>query len=99
MNIFLQVYANGNAIKICHIYFIVLGRSENRSQYRVKVPRAETIFLAIEESKGYQRRLLRSSRELVLNVMDLSGETAFIITKTLSCGYLPGFLHVSNILM
>ncbi|XP_014218109.1 phospholipid scramblase 1 [Copidosoma floridanum] len=71
----------------------LLGRTENQSQYRVKVPRAETIFLAVERSGKYQRRFLRSSRQLELNIMDPSGETAFIVRKPLSWGCVPTFLH------
>ncbi|XP_032456747.1 phospholipid scramblase 2 isoform X2 [Nasonia vitripennis] len=71
----------------------LLGKSKNGAQYRVRVPRAETIFLAIEDSKECQRTFLRSSRELTLNIMDPSGETSFVIRKSLSWGCMPGFLH------
>lgn len=86
-------YNNINYLYNC----AVLGKSKNGSQYRIRVPRAETIFLAIEDSKTYQRTFLRSSREMALNIMDPSGETAFIIKKSLSWGCLPGFLHVRTI--
>ncbi|XP_058796182.1 phospholipid scramblase 1-like [Phymastichus coffea] len=71
----------------------LLGRSKNGAQYRVRVPRAETVFLAVEESAECERQLLRSSRRLTLNIMDPSGETAYVINKGLSWGCLPGFLH------
>ncbi|KAJ8687205.1 hypothetical protein QAD02_022999 [Eretmocerus hayati] len=72
----------------------LLGVSRKGAQYRVKVPRAETIFLAIEDSQTCQRNFLKSSRQLTLNVMDPSGETAFVIKKSLSWGCVPAFLHV-----
>ncbi|XP_043480545.1 phospholipid scramblase 2 isoform X2 [Leptopilina heterotoma] len=72
----------------------LLGTHKKGNQYKVKVPKAETLFLAIESSNEHQRRLLKSSRSFTLNILDPSGETAFTIVKDLSWGCLPGWLHV-----
>lgn len=62
----------------------------------MKIPKAETLFLAIESSNENQRRFLKSSRPFTLNILDPSGETAFTITKDVGWGCLPGWLHVNN---
>ena len=79
----------------CYFLLTVLGTYREGNQYKVKVPGAETIFLAIESSTENQRRFLKSSRSLTLNILDPSGETAFTIDKDLGWGCLPGWLHVS----
>ncbi|XP_011636032.1 uncharacterized protein LOC105426486, partial [Pogonomyrmex barbatus] len=66
----------------------VLGRTERGTQYRVKVPRAETLFLAMESKPETQSRLHGWYKGFVLNVLDQCGETAFIIRKD------PSWLHV-----
>ncbi|XP_043594385.1 phospholipid scramblase 2-like isoform X2 [Bombus pyrosoma] len=59
----------------------LLGRLKKRFQYRVKVPKAETLFLAMEtesrnESSGWScTRLTRD--DFQLNIVDQCGETAF----------------------
>ena len=61
----------------------LLGRVERGLQYRVKVPNAETLFLAMEsrpasESVGFScSRFIRDDH--TLNVMDQWGEPAFIM--------------------
>ncbi|XP_033221335.1 phospholipid scramblase 1-like isoform X2 [Belonocnema kinseyi] len=75
----------------------LLGTYNKGNQYRVKVPRAETIFLAIESSTESQRRFLKSSRPFTLNILDPSGETAFTIGKNVGWGCLPGWLHVLSV--
>lgn len=69
-------------------YSIVLGRTDKGTQYRVKVPRAETLFLAIESKMETQSRLCGWYKGFVLNVLDQCGETAFIIRKD------PSWIHV-----
>ncbi|XP_076244359.1 phospholipid scramblase family member 5 isoform X2 [Calliopsis andreniformis] len=61
----------------------LLGRSGKSSQYRVKVPKAETLFLAVEEkpenrSNGFNFfSLIRS--DYTLNIFDQCGEPAFVM--------------------
>ncbi|XP_050581714.1 phospholipid scramblase 2-like isoform X2 [Bombus affinis] len=63
----------------------LLGRLKKKFQYRVKVPKAETLFLAMEtesknESSGWScSRLTRD--DFQLNIVDQCGETAFTIQK------------------
>ncbi|XP_051163628.1 phospholipid scramblase 1-like [Leptopilina boulardi] len=71
----------------------LLGTYKKGNQYKVKIPKAETLFLAIESSNENQRRFLKSSRPFTLNILDPSGETAFTITKDVGWGCLPGWLH------
>lgn len=66
----------------------LLGRTDKGTQYRVKVPRAETLFLAIESKMETQSRLCGWYKGFVLNVLDQCGETAFIIRKD------PSWIHV-----
>jgi len=69
-------------------YLAVLGRLDKGIQYRVKVPRAETLFLAMESRIETESRLCGWYKGFVLNVLDQCGETAFIIRKD------PSLLHV-----
>lgn len=77
----------------------VLGKSEKRFQYRVKVPKAETLFLAMEEKTESQSgewnccNLIRD--DLMLNVVDQSGQTAFVINMDSSLTCIFNKLHVS----
>ncbi|XP_018392875.1 PREDICTED: phospholipid scramblase 1-like [Cyphomyrmex costatus] len=66
----------------------LLGRLDKGIQYRVKVPRAETLFLAMESKMETESRLCGWYKGFVLNVLDQCGETAFIIRKD------PSLLHV-----
>lgn len=69
----------------------LLGRTERGTQYRVKVPRAETLFLAMESKmpQETQSRLYGWYKGFVLNVLDQCGETAFIIRKDPSWKHVP----------
>ncbi|XP_011302828.1 phospholipid scramblase 4-like [Fopius arisanus] len=69
----------------------LLGHSGKK--FRVKMRGAETLFLATENSSKYQRNVLGTSRSFVMDVRDPSGEPAFILTKGLTWGCVPGFLH------
>ena len=77
----------------------VLGVTVNESQYKVRKPCAETLFVAVEDSNQFQSTCIRSTRQLTLNVVDSSGESAFIVRKSASSGCFPGFLHVRNYIM
>lgn len=84
---------------ISFLLLSVLGKSEKRFQYRVKVPKAETLFLAMEEksenrlSEWNCSNLIRD--HFVLNVVDRSGETAFVMNMDTSLMYIFNKLHVS----
>lgn len=67
----------------------LLGRTERGNQYRVKVPRAETLFLAMESQSETESRLCGLYKGFVLNVLDQCGETAFIMRKDPSW-HVPG---------
>ncbi|XP_015606965.1 phospholipid scramblase 1 [Cephus cinctus] len=71
----------------------LLSKSNPGNQYRVRVPRAETIFLASEVSGEWQRDILGSSRGFTLNLLDPTGELAFTFKKNVSWGCLPCALH------
>ncbi|XP_011877806.1 PREDICTED: phospholipid scramblase 1-like [Vollenhovia emeryi] len=66
----------------------LLGRTEKGIQYRVKVPRAETLFLAMESKMETQSRMYGWYKGFVLNVLDQCGETAFVMRKD------PSWMHV-----
>ncbi|GAB1865774.1 Phospholipid scramblase [Camponotus japonicus] len=66
----------------------LLGRTDRVTQYRVKVPRAETLFLATESKSETQSRMCGWYKGFVLNVLDQCGETAFIMRKE------PSWMHV-----
>ncbi|XP_012524124.1 phospholipid scramblase 1 [Monomorium pharaonis] len=68
----------------------LLGRTDKGTQYRVKVPRAETLFLAMESKMETQSRLCGWYKGFVLNVLDQCGETAFVIRKDPSLLHVPG---------
>ncbi|KAK0098686.1 hypothetical protein PV326_005097 [Microctonus aethiopoides] len=62
----------------------VVSVSENNTnrQYRVRCPeRSETLFLATEISSEWQKKILGSMRSLNLILRDVSGATAFTLTK------------------
>ncbi|XP_012254561.2 phospholipid scramblase 2-like isoform X1 [Athalia rosae] len=71
----------------------LLDRRNPGNQYKVKVPRAETIFLATETSTACQRDILGSSKGFVLSLKDPTGQIAFKFSKDVSWGCLPGLLH------
>lgn len=71
----------------------LLGNTTSGKQYKVKVPRAETIFLATETSTICQQNILGSTRGFTLSLMDPTGQIAFTFIKEVSWGCLPGFLH------
>lgn len=77
--------------------YSVLGRSDKRNQYRVKVPRAETLFLAMESPSETESRMFGWYKGFVLNVLDQCGETAFIIRKEPSYMHLIGSLQAGLI--
>ncbi|XP_061938303.1 uncharacterized protein LOC107995806 [Apis cerana] len=66
----------------------LLGKSEKRFQYRVKVPKAETLFLAMEEKTESRSSEWNCSNlihdHFVLNVVDQSGESAFVMNMDTS---------------
>ncbi|XP_032678312.1 phospholipid scramblase 1-like isoform X2 [Odontomachus brunneus] len=68
----------------------LLGRTDRGNQYRVKVPRAETLFLAMEARHETTSRLCGWYKGFVLNVLDQCGETAFVIRKDPSWMHVPG---------
>ena len=65
--------------------------SGNHYKYRVKVPRAETLFLATELADP---RIVGSSRGFTVHLQDASGQTAFSLKKGRTWGCIPGLLHV-----
>ncbi|XP_014471728.1 PREDICTED: phospholipid scramblase 1-like isoform X2 [Dinoponera quadriceps] len=68
----------------------LLGRVDRGHQYRVKVPRAESLFLAMEKKDETKSRLFGWYKGFVLNVLDQCGETAFVIRKDPSWMHMPG---------
>ncbi|KAH0950644.1 hypothetical protein HN011_000409 [Eciton burchellii] len=68
----------------------LLGRTDRGIQYRVKVPRAETLFLAMESKWETQSRMFGWYNGFVLNVLDQCGETAFVMRKDPSWRHMPG---------
>ncbi|XP_029672713.1 phospholipid scramblase 1-like isoform X1 [Formica exsecta] len=68
----------------------LLGRMERGTQYRVKVPRAETLFLAMESKTETESRMCGWYKGFVLNVLDQCGETAFVMRKDPSWMHVPG---------
>ncbi|KAL6424521.1 hypothetical protein ACFW04_009931 [Cataglyphis niger] len=68
----------------------LLGRIERGTQYRVKVPRAETLFLAMESKTETESRMCGWYKGFVLNVLDQCGETAFVMRKDPSWMHIPG---------
>ncbi|XP_012254562.2 uncharacterized protein LOC105685223 isoform X2 [Athalia rosae] len=75
----------------------LLDRRNPGNQYKVKVPRAETIFLATETSTACQRDILGSSKGFVLSLKDPTGQIAFKFSKDVSWGCLPGLLHILSV--
>lgn len=65
------------------------------NQYRIKVPRAETLFLAMESKSETESRMFGWYKGFVLNVMDQCGEIAFVIKKEPSWLHLPGSRQAS----
>lgn len=85
-----------------NLYFVlVLGKSGKRFQYRIKVPKAETLFLAIgmklkDRSNGWNcSKLIHDDFEL--NLVDQCGETAFIMKMNSKWTYTLNKLHVSEV--
>ncbi|XP_015189156.1 PREDICTED: phospholipid scramblase 1-like [Polistes dominula] len=73
----------------------LLGLSGTKKQYRVKVPKAETIFLAME-SRADNKDINRIAN-LTLILLDQAGETAFVIKKNPVWKYMPGPVHKMTI--
>lgn len=75
----------------------LLGRSDKGFQYRVKVPKAETLFLAMESKGENKQSFLGCSRfirgDLSLNVIDQCGETAFAMRINSRWTYTLSKLH------
>ncbi|KZC14797.1 Phospholipid scramblase 2, partial [Dufourea novaeangliae] len=61
----------------------LLGRTERGFQYRVKVPKAESLFLAIETKHENRSTIFNWSKlirgDFSLNILDQCGEPAFIM--------------------
>ncbi|KAG7207766.1 hypothetical protein KM043_009376 [Ampulex compressa] len=74
----------------------LMGRFEKGVQYRIKVPRAETLFLAMESKSDVEPtafgRCKLTRGEFTLNFLDQSGENSFVMTIS-SNWYIPGALH------
>lgn len=87
--------------KFLSFVLIVLGRLKKKFQYRVKVPKAETLFLAMEtesknESSGWScSRLTRD--DFQLNIVDQCGETAFTMVMNSMWTFALNKSHVSKI--
>lgn len=76
----------------------LLGRSERGFQYRVKIPKAETIFLAVESrSESGRPSYLNCSRvyhpNISFTVLDQCGETAFVMKITAGWSLTLSRLH------
>ncbi|XP_023290205.1 phospholipid scramblase 2 isoform X2 [Orussus abietinus] len=71
----------------------LLGQSDSGNQYKIKVPRAETLFLVTETSTKCQRDVLGSSRGFTLKAVDPTGQVAFTFRKPITWGCVPGLLH------
>lgn len=92
----------GNSIhkKIFFLYLTVLGRIKKRFHYRVKIPRAETLFLAMdigqtEEASGWDcSKLFRN--DFTLNIMNQYGEKTFTMIMKSRLAYMFTRLHVSS---
>ena len=86
--------------KISSFLWTVLGKLKKKFHYRVKIPRAETIFLALnvggteEESGWHCSRLFQDN--FTLNVMDPCGEKAFTMTVSSRMTCMLSKLHVSS---
>lgn len=95
------LYNNREKVDNLFVSFLlpVLGKSEKRFQYRVKVPKAETLFLAMEEKTESRSSEWNCSNlihdHFVLNVVDQSGESAFVMNMDTSLTYIFNKLHVS----
>lgn len=76
-------------------FLAVLGRTDKGNQYRVKIPRAQTLFLAMEAKHQTKSRFFGWYKGFVLNVLDQCGETAFVIRKDPSCMHMPGSRQAS----
>ncbi|XP_060815976.1 phospholipid scramblase 4-like isoform X1 [Bombus pascuorum] len=80
----------------------LLGRLKKRFQYRVKVPKAETLFLAMEtesknESSGWScSRLTRD--DFQLNIVDQCGETAFTMVMNSMWTFALNKSHTMSVL-
>lgn len=71
----------------------LLQLSGKDKQYRIKVPKAETIFLAMESRTESQQRYTRQFPGFTLILLDPAGETSFIIKKNPVWKYIPGPVH------
>ncbi|KAL0109595.1 hypothetical protein PUN28_014565 [Cardiocondyla obscurior] len=75
-------------LEIHQVITSITSRGEQGIQYKVKVPHAETLFLATESTWETQSRLCGWYKGFVLNLQNQSGETAFVIRKD------PSWIHV-----
>lgn len=71
----------------------LLGLSKKEKQYRIKVPKAETIFLAMESRTQNEERSTRRFSGFSLIFLDPAGETSFIVKKNPIWKYIPGPVH------
>lgn len=63
----------------------------------MKIPKAETIFLATESRVDNEERYIRRVADFTLIFLDQAGETAFVIKKNSVWKYMPGPVHVSYV--
>lgn len=71
----------------------LFGLSGNKKQYRVKVPKGETIFLATESRADNEESYICRVADFTLIFLDQAGETAFVIKKNPVWKYMPGPVH------
>ncbi|KAK2578865.1 hypothetical protein KPH14_001273 [Odynerus spinipes] len=71
----------------------LLGLAGKEKQYRIKVPKAETIFLAMESRTEREERYTRGLSGFALIFLDPAGETAFVVKKNPIWKYMPGPVH------
>lgn len=78
----------------------MLGRSDKRFQYRIKIPKAETLFLATEARFENQPNPFSCSRliheDFTLNIMDQRGMPEFLMKINTKWTYSLNKLHVSS---
>ncbi|KAK9297369.1 hypothetical protein QLX08_008931 [Tetragonisca angustula] len=80
----------------------LLGKIKKRFHYRVKIPRAETLFLAMdigqtEEASSWDcSKLFRN--DFTLNIMNQYGEKAFTMIMKSRLAYMVTRLHVIKVL-
>lgn len=79
----------------------LLGRSEKGSQFRVKVPQAETLFLAVEDTTEKQQngfiRSKFSRGDYTLNIFDQCGETVFTMRINSTWIFCPNQMRIITV--